>query len=59
MPDLAAAGSQRWLQLAVNAQRRLVDEPLVGAWVAAPTHPSNGSARYTLVAIGNSRIWMR
>ncbi len=31
MPDLAAAGSQRWLQLAVNVQRRLVEEPLVSS----------------------------
>lgn len=31
MPDLAASGSQRWLQLAVNVQRRLVEEPLVGS----------------------------
>jgi hypothetical protein len=29
MPDPATAGSQRWLRLAVNAQRRLVEEPLV------------------------------
>ncbi len=31
MADLAASGSQRWLQLAVNVQRRLVEEPLVGS----------------------------
>jgi len=31
MADLAASGSQRWLQLAVNVQRRLVDEPLIGS----------------------------
>ncbi len=31
MPDLAAAGSQRWLQLAVNVQRRLVEEPLANS----------------------------
>jgi len=31
MADLAAAGSQRWLQLAVNVHPSLVDEPLVGS----------------------------
>jgi hypothetical protein len=31
MAGLAAAGSQRWLQLAVNLEPRLVDEPLVGS----------------------------
>ncbi|MGZ8391588.1 MAG: hypothetical protein ACXWWK_01975 [Gemmatimonadales bacterium] len=31
MADLAASGSQRWLQLAVNVQRPLVEEPLVGS----------------------------
>ncbi len=29
MTGLAAAGSQRWLQLAVNVEPRLVDEPIV------------------------------
>ena len=58
MPDLAAAGSQRWLQLAVNAQRRLVDEPLVGSLGACRIHPWNGSARSRSAAIGSTRISM-
>lgn len=31
MAGLAAAGSQRWLQLAVNVQPKLVDEPIVAS----------------------------
>lgn len=37
MANLAAAGSQRWLQLAVNAQRGLVDEPLLDS-LGGPDH---------------------
>lgn len=37
MADLAAAGSQRWLQFAVNAQRGLVDEPLLDS-LGGPEH---------------------
>ncbi len=39
MAGLAAAGSQRWLQLAVNAHRTLLEEPLarsLGATVHSP-----------------------
>ena len=39
MRDLAAAGSQRWLQLAVNVQRGLVEEPLVSSLGGASHAP--------------------
>lgn len=39
MADLPAAGSQRWLQLAVNLQPELVAEPLVGSLGGAEHAP--------------------
>jgi hypothetical protein len=39
MTGLAAAGSQRWLQLAVNVQRGLVEGPLVGSLGGASHSP--------------------
>jgi hypothetical protein len=37
MAGLSAAGSQRWLQLAVNAHRALLEEPLAGS-LGGPGH---------------------